>query len=278
MKKNYRIFLALILVFSMVLITSCSSQGSSRKEDSFDSKNDERSINEVVTALQAFAEKIGEGDPNRQMDADITVTDRLDASGRYSVRISSYHLKNVYNEGSQGGLLIDGVFQIQSDIEELNSISEMVIYMGADGSNFAVVNGEKTEPHSDFLFFVAVTRIPEKVAQIDSEFIKSVSKNTVDGITEYSLVINGEGLYNSPDLFNLFVISAFQEESERFEISDVEYVFSVDEDNNPKTSFIRVAINPIDPHGEVSYISADVSIVFNAFENVVIEEPEYKTD
>jgi hypothetical protein len=231
-------------------------------------------IDETVVALRAFVAGTGAGDPSRQMDADVSITDRLDADGRYSERLSNYNLKSVYDEGALGGMLIDGVFQIDSDIEELNSLSAMTIYMGPDGTNFAIVNGEKTEPHSDFLFFVACTRLGEKVAEIDQGYIKSVGAKTADGVTEYTLVIDGEGLYKSPDLFNFFVTNTFREESVSFEVGDMVYRFSVDGDGAPLSFNIRIAVSPVDEEENISDINTEVGVVFNSFENVKIAVPE----
>jgi hypothetical protein len=259
------IFVANVILFSV----SCTS-GIDQNSQSTGGDRNEQIINEAHVALQEFAAGIGMGDPNRQMDADVFITDRLDAGGSYSVRISSYNLKSVYDKGTSEGLLIDGIFQIQSDIEELNSLSQMIIFMSSEGDNFAIVNGEKTEPHTDFLFFVACTRIPEKVAEIDKIHIKSADIDRADGETEYTILFDGEGLYSAPDLFNLFVINTFREEAARFEVGNMEYIFSVDEKGVPKSFFIRVSANPIDKEENPAYINAEVNTVYKAFEDVII--------
>ena len=271
MKKRNRWFLILAALAVMLLTVSCFGGIDAGGQNGGYTENDERVFSEAIEALQKFSGAVGAGDPDRQLDADVNITDRLDADGKYSTRISSYNIKSIYNQGVIGGLLINGIFQIQSDIEELNSLSEMTIFVGPDGSNFAIVNGVKTEPHTDFMFFVACTRIPEKVAEIDSSFVKSVNIEKKEDETEYTMIIDGEGLHSSPELFNLFVISAFREESEYFVVDDATYVFSLDQDGVPKTSYIRVSITAVDQEGDEAYINADVSIVFNSFENVVIE-------
>ena len=230
---------------------------------------------EAYGALREFATGIGEGDPNRQMDASVLIVDRLDAAGKYSTRFSIYNIKNVFKGGDLEGLLIKGDFRVESDIEELNSSNAMTIYIGPDGSNFAIVNGEKTEPHSDFMFFVAATRMPEKVAAIDYIYIKSAEKRIEEGNTEYTMVFEGEGLHNSPDLFNFFVMSTFREEAVKFEIGDIEYTFSFDENGTPMAACIIVSVNPIDEEGDIAYINAQITIAYNSFEDVRIEKPTF---
>ena len=238
---------------------------------------------EALSAVLDFANKAGMFDINRtlkpdyQVDADIISIGRLEDQEGYSIRTSSYNYKCKYSDSLIREALVEGTFQIESDVKiegvNLNKTDSIIVYIGSDGNWYGIINGEKMQTDA-FVQPSIVLSFPVFVSEIDKKHIKSFSKETTGDITSYEVIYDGAGYLDHRELVRYSLNEGILQSGASLNTDEMVYTFSVDSKGTPK-SFNFTSVVYAAEGGRSAIDTSEISAVYNSFEDIVIDISRY---
>ncbi|MCL2881534.1 MAG: hypothetical protein FWF45_01370 [Coriobacteriia bacterium] len=282
MKRTLILVCAILLVLAGASLTGCGKRPAQSKP-SADSTST-LTPDKAIKAMQDFAAAQGVSDPERQIDADVKANDGLVAAGSYSNRIASYNLKYTASNNHVSGLLLDGQFQIKSDIQDLNTSFDFTEYRNEAKQTYdTYVNGKAAQapdPANDVGRLVANAYLSSKVALIDSQYIKSATQKVTGAgsLTEYTVTFDGQGFIANKDLFETVIKQEIRDEAVKYNTKEVTYTFTVDKEGLPQSNDFHVVIDAIDKTNDTATVDTEVSVTFNSFKDVSITAPAGSSD
>lgn len=251
MKKITALLLSLLLVFSLV---GCG--GSDLKKDAL------QALKAASTAQSP--DKNG----NAQFDMDFTMDMMMTTAGEEPVTIGfGGNMKAIY----EGGAMTQMLFVGEMTMGPLGAF-DMAMFKGTDGKYYTSVMGMTSEADEN-----STSQFDNLLMTDDSlteDSIKSAEKNTnADGSTTYIIVLDGKALANSQALKNQL---SQTDAAESYDISDVTYQITIGKDGKPMKAGLVLSVTSA-ADGASSKVDIKVDIIFNSFDNVVIDVTPYES-
>ena len=283
MKRVMSSVLVLVLLLACISLAGCGSRPAKSKPSS--SRTATLSIVEASKAMKDFAIAQGTDNQDRQIDADVKKEDKLVAAGSTTDRISSYNLKFTTSGNQISGYLVEGKFQVKSDIENLKDSFDFVEYRNSSTTQEyeTFVNGKRAsapDPANDKNLLFANAYLSGMISNIDKQYIKTASKNEKEGgaLTEYTVAFDVDGLTKNKDLYEAIVKEQIRNEVVRYDAKRITYTFTLDKDGTPKSYDFHIILDAIDKTNDTAHIDTEVAVTFNSFADVIIKAPAGSSD